>query len=160
MRAYQNLDRNLLSLSLTIFCGMPNLEIMQSQIILSKSGAVQVALQGIKVTHLENLLTIVKTESNPSEVDKWVIKSIVTYSNGQLAGSNSYKNPMVPKLKFYSTTILHIPYKIFEQQHVAQAKKNAKILKHAVYTCLNTHLKEFYVTLLTSIATAHWHQVE
>ena len=42
----------------------------------------QVALQGIKVTYLDNLSTIVKTESNPSELGKWVIKSIVTYSNG------------------------------------------------------------------------------
>ena len=37
---------------------------------LAKAGAVQVALQGIKVTYSENLPTIVKTESNPSEVGK------------------------------------------------------------------------------------------
>ena len=82
MGAYQNLERNLLSLSLTIFWGMPNLQTMWSYNILARPGAVQVALQEIKVTYLENLSTIVKTESNPSEVGKWVIKSIATYSNG------------------------------------------------------------------------------
>ena len=82
MRAYQNLDRNLLSLSLTIFFGMPILQIMWSYNSLAKSGAVQVAFQGIKFTYLENLSKIVKTELNPSEVGEWVIKSFVTYSNG------------------------------------------------------------------------------
>ena len=42
----------------------------------------QVALQGIKVTYLENLSTIIKTKFNLSEVGKWVVKSIITYSNG------------------------------------------------------------------------------
>ena len=54
----------------------------------------QIALQGIKVTYLENLSIIVKTELNPSEIGKWVIKLIVTYSNGKLAGLSGYKSPI------------------------------------------------------------------
>ena len=61
---------------------MPNLQTMWSYNSQSKSGAVQVALHGIKIKYLENLSTIVKTESKTSEVSEWVIKSIVTYSNG------------------------------------------------------------------------------
>ena len=115
MRAYQRLDKNLLSLSLAIFSGMANLQAMWSENILAKSGDVQVALKGTKLTYLEKLSIIVKTELNPSEIVKWINKSIVTCSNGYLAGSSGYKSPMVPKLKIYSTGILYILYKIFQQ---------------------------------------------
>ena len=62
------------------------------------------------------------------------------------------KVQLVPKLKLYSTGILHIPYKIFEQKHLAWAKRYAKILKHGVYTCLNVYLKEIYITVLKYFA--------
>lgn len=49
--------------------------------------------QGINVTNFENLSTIVNTASKPLETGRWVIKSIVTYSNGLEGGSNGYSNP-------------------------------------------------------------------
>ena len=57
---------------------------------------------GTKVKYLENLLTIVYTISEPLDNRKWVIKSIVTYSNGLEGGSKNINNPR----GFYVTTLV------------------------------------------------------
>ena len=46
-----------------------------------------------KVIYLEKLLTIVNTGLKPLDNGRWVIKSIVTYSNGLKGGSKGSNNP-------------------------------------------------------------------
>ena len=48
---------------------------------------------GTKVTYLENLSTIVNTASKPLDNGRWVIKSIIIYSNGLEGGSKGSNNP-------------------------------------------------------------------
>ena len=56
-----------------------------------------------KLTYLENLSTIVNTVSKPLDNGRWVIKSIVTYSNGLEGGSKGTNNPR----GFYVTTLVY-----------------------------------------------------
>ena len=56
-----------------------------------------------KVTYLENLSAIVNTASKPLDNGRWVIKSIVTYSNGLEGGSKGSNNPR----DFYVTSLVY-----------------------------------------------------
>ena len=56
-----------------------------------------------KVTYLVNLSTRVNTASKPLDNGRWVIKSIVTYSNGLEGGSKGSNNPR----GFYVTTLVY-----------------------------------------------------
>ena len=58
---------------------------------------------GTKVKYLENLSTIVNTVSKPLDNGRWVIKSIVTYSNGLEGGSKGSNNPR----GFYVSTLVY-----------------------------------------------------
>jgi hypothetical protein len=51
-----------------IFSGIPNLQTQWSKNIYATSTAVQVDLQGINLTNLENLSTMVKIPSYPRDV--------------------------------------------------------------------------------------------
>ena len=74
--------------------GTPNRQIQCSKNKLAHSKAVMVVWQGMNLTTRENLSTIVNTASYPrTEVGNYIIKSIVTCSNGLLGFSTAYSNP-------------------------------------------------------------------
>ena len=55
--------------------------------------AVLVVEHGKNVIYLENRSTMVNTASYPLDIGRWVIRSMVTYSNGLDGGSKGYNRP-------------------------------------------------------------------
>ena len=68
----------------------------------AKSRAVLDVEHDTNVTYLENILAIVNTVLKPLDNVKWVLKSIVTYSNGLEGDSKGSNNPR----GFYVTTLV------------------------------------------------------
>jgi hypothetical protein len=86
---------NRASLSLTIFAGIPNLQTQCSQNNYAQSTADIVEWQGINLHNREKRSMILKIASYPRVLTgKWVIKSIVTCSNGVVGFSTGCRRPV------------------------------------------------------------------
>ena len=90
-----------------------------------------------KVTYLENLSIIVNTMLTLLDNRKWVIKSIVTYSNSLKRGSKGSSNPR----GFYIATLVvdvkHKNGRIFALTILGAAIKSVYLFEPAIYENLN-----------------------